>query len=77
MPMPQVDGKHIEHDGDDEVCPTEEEERGDHADVEDDHKDGGDPDEAGLALSAAHAEVGLGGGLFSLSCAMFLVVSDL
>src|SRR5450631_1618705 len=50
-----IDGKHIQHDCNNQVCPTEEEQRGDRADVKDDHKDGSNPDQTGFILRSAHA----------------------
>jgi hypothetical protein len=52
-----VDGEEV-HDGEGgEVLPGEEEERGDGADVEEAHEDGGDPVDAAFLVLAAHAEV--------------------
>ena len=52
-----VDGEEIHDAEDGEVLPGEEEERGDGADVEEAHDDGGDPVDAALLVLAAHAEV--------------------
>ena len=52
-----VDGEEVHDDGDGEVLPGEEEERGDGADVEEAHGDGGDPVNAAFLVLAAHAEV--------------------
>ena len=52
-----VDGEEV-HDGEDsEVLPGEAEERGDGADVEENHDDGGDPVDATLLMLSAHAQV--------------------
>lgn len=52
-----IDGKEV-HDGEyGEVLPGEAEERGDGADVEERHDDGGDPVDASLLVFASHAQV--------------------
>ena len=60
-----VDGEEVGDDGGGGVLPGEEEERGDGADVEQAHDDGGDPVDAAFLVLAAHAEVhfGFAGGL--------------
>ena len=52
-----VDGEEVHDEEDGQVLPGEEEERGDGADVEEAHGDGGDPVDAALLVLAAHAEV--------------------
>ena len=57
MPMPTLMAKKYMTKKAAEVLPGEEEERGDGADVEEAHEDGGDPVDAALLVLAAHAEV--------------------
>ena len=52
-----VDGEEVHDDEGGEVLPGEEEERGDGADVEEAHDDGGDPVDAAFLVLAAHAQV--------------------
>ncbi len=52
-----VDGEEVHDEEGGQVLPGEEEERGDGADVEEAHGDGGDPVDAALLVLAAHAEV--------------------
>ncbi len=52
-----VDGEEVHHEEDGQVRPRKEEERGDGADVEKPHGDGGDPVDATLLVLAAHAEI--------------------
>ncbi len=52
-----VDGEEVHDAEDGEVLPGEAEERGDGADVEEAHDDGGDPVDSAFLVLAAHAEV--------------------
>ena len=52
-----VDGEEVRDGEGGEVLPGEAEERGDGADVEEAHDDGGDPVDAALLVLAAHAQV--------------------
>ena len=52
-----VDGEDVHDDERGQVCPGEEEQRGDGSDVEQTHGNGGDPVNAALLVLAAHAQV--------------------
>jgi hypothetical protein len=52
-----VDGEEVHDAEGGEILPREEEERGEGADVEEAHDDGGDPVDASLLVVAAHAEI--------------------
>ena len=51
-----VDGQHVQHDGHNQVGPTEKEQRGNRTEMEDHHEDKRDPDKPGLVLRAAHKD---------------------
>ena len=52
-----VDGEEVHDAEDGQVLPGEAEERGDGADVEEAHDDGGDPVDAAMLMLAAHAQI--------------------
>jgi hypothetical protein len=56
----EIDRGDVKRGGDNEVGPAEKEEGGDGAEMEQRHEGGGGPDETGLGVGAAHADVGAG-----------------